>query len=484
MAKRTRPESDAPDSPRKKSKDTTGKKPRYTQSAELEALPQATIDSYLESHSIKISDPSTEENLRPITSFDYLPSGSDNDLYAPLKGFSTPTPIQCVAWPFLFAGRDLIGVAETGSGKTLAFGLPCIRRAREINSRRSSPCVSAVIITPTRELAMQIYEQLTKFAQSGVKIACIYGGASKDDQRRALRKASVVVATPGRLKDFQSDASVDLTKVKFLVLDEGDRMLDKGFEQDIKDIVSTMPSSKRRQTVMFTATWPPAVRTLAATFMRSPVTATIGGDLSTDLRANTRIKQVVEVVNGFDKESRILTLLNQYSRGKNSNDRVLVFCLYKKEAMRIERFIQSRGFKVAGIHGDLSQTERFKSLDAFKSGVVPILVATDVAARGLDIPAVKLVLNVTFPLTVEDYVHRIGRTGRAGAEGLAITLFTENDKALSGGLINVLRAANQEIPEDLLKFGTTVKKKQHDAYGAFFKSTGTTEVAKKIKFDD
>jgi ATP-dependent RNA helicase DBP3 len=256
---------------------------------------------------------------------------------------------------------------------------------------------------------MQIYDQLVMFAESAqAGVACVYGGVRKDEQREALKSAAVVVATPGRLKDLQSDGSLSLAKVKYLVLDEADRMLDKGFEQDIKDIIQPMPVSKR-QTVMFTATWPRSVRDLAATFMSSPVTVTIGGDPSADPRANTRIKQEVEVINPRDKETRLIQILNRSQRGGKSHEKVLVFCLYKKEAMRVERLIKTKGFKVAGIHGDLGQGERFRNLDAFKTGAATVLVATDVAARGLDIPAVKLVVNVTFPLTVEDYVHRIGR---------------------------------------------------------------------------
>lgn len=404
----------------------------YTQASALTDLPQSQIDQYLEDKSIKITDPSPEaQKFRPLISFDYLPAGNE-DLYAPLKAFPSPTPIQSTTWPLLFAGRDVIGIAETGSGKTLGFGLPCLKKL--MDSKRSSKPYhpAAVIISPTRELAMQIYDQLGKFAgvlEAGV--TCIYGGVKKEEQRVALKEAAIVVATPGRLKDLQNDGSVNLGKVKYLVLDEADRMLDKGFEQDIKDIIQPMPVSKR-QTVMFTATWPRSVRDLAATFMSSPVTVTIGGDPSADPRANTRIKQDVEVVNPRDKEARLIQLLNRTQKGK-APDKVLVFCLYKKEAMRVERLIKSKGFKVAGIHGDLNQSDRFRNLEAFKTGASTVLVATDVAARGLDIPAVKQVINVTFPLTVEDYVHRIGRTGRAGAEGHAITLFTEQDKALSGG---------------------------------------------------
>ncbi|KAI5308852.1 RNA-dependent ATPase [Ascosphaera atra] len=485
MGKRSTDRGDSSSSrPHKKSKGSSSEKKNssYIQAPALEALPQETIDDFLKTNAIQATDPSSETPLRPIISFDQLPSDTAA-ISQPFKSFSKPTSVQSITWPYLFAGRDVIGVAETGSGKTLAFGLPCVRKVVAINAAHSSTRLSAVIVTPTRELAVQIYDQLKAFSAAGVHTACIYGGASKDDQRAALRNASIAVATPGRLKDLLGDGSVDLKKIKYLVLDEADRMLDKGFEQDIKEIIAATPS-KKRQTVMFTATWPQSVRKLAATFMTDPVTITIGGDASADLRANTRIKQIVEVVDPRDKEQRLLSLLSKYQRGKDKLDKILIFCLYKKEAMRIERFIRAKGFNVAGIHGDLSQAERFRSLEGFKSGAVPLLVATDVAARGLDIPAVKLVLNVTFPLTVEDYVHRIGRTGRAGADGLAITLFTENDKTHSGGLINVLKGANQDVPDNLMKFGTTVKKKQHGSYGAFYKDVDTMQKATKITFDD
>ncbi|KKK20930.1 hypothetical protein P175DRAFT_0558367 [Aspergillus ochraceoroseus IBT 24754] len=467
----------------KPSKDDEGKAPPYVQSPALDDIPQADIDQFLSKNSIKTTEslPDTLP-LRPIISFAHLPHCNDG-LYDPLSSFTSPTAIQSATWPLLFSGRDVIGIAETGSGKTLAFGLPCLKKILDSSKSKQKPFrPNAVIISPTRELAMQIHDQILKFAeQVDIRVACIFGGVRKDEQREALKSAAIVVATPGRLKDLQNDGSLDLGKVKYLVLDEADRMLDKGFEQDIKDIIRAMPVSKR-QTVMFTATWPPVVRDLASSFMKSPVTVTIGGDPSADPRANTRIKQVVEVVQQMEKEQRLVQLLNKHQRG--TSDKVLVFCLYKKEAMRIERLLRVKGFKVAGIHGDLSQQERFKSLDAFKTGNATVLVATDVAARGLDIPSVKLVINVTFPLTVEDYVHRIGRTGRAGATGHAITLFTEADKAQSGALINVLKAAKQEVPEDLLKFGSTVKKKQHDAYGAFFKDVDSGKTATKITFDD
>jgi ATP-dependent RNA helicase DBP3 len=402
----------------------------YTENKELAQLPQADIDAFLTKNVMTINDPKpAARKLRPIINFKYLPT-ADESQRAPFKNFTTPTPIQAATWPFLLSGRDMIGVAETGSGKTLAFGVPCVRYISAMPKDKRKG-IKAVIVSPTRELAVQIFDQLVVLANpAGLSVVCVYGGVPKDPQVAACRKAHIVVATPGRLNDLIGDGSADLSKAEYVVLDEADRMLDKGFEEPIRQIISQTP--KKRQTLMFTATWPPSVRDLAATFMDSPVKITIGDNVSGELRANVRIKQLVEVVDPHSKEQRLLQLLKQYQSGKNKDDRILVFCLYKKEAVRIENFIRMKGFRVGGIHGDLSQEKRSASLAAFKEGQVPLLVATDVAARGLDIPAVKLVINVTFPLTAEDYVHRIGRTGRAGKEGLAITFFTEHDKGLSG----------------------------------------------------
>lgn len=402
----------------------------YEENKELSALPQSEIDTYLSTHTVTIDDPKpSARKLRPIIKFDYLPV-TDESQRAPFKSFTAPTPIQAATWPALLSGRDMVGVAETGSGKTLAFGVPCVRFITSLpKSQRKG--VKAVIVSPTRELAVQIHDQLVLLAKpAGLEVVCVYGGVPKDPQVKAIRTASIVVATPGRLNDLIGDGSADLSSAEYVVLDEADRMLDKGFEEAIRQIISCTPA--KRQTLMFTATWPPSVRELASTFMLSPVKITIGDNVSGELRANTRIKQLVEVVDPRGKEQRLLQLLKQYQSGKNKEDRILVFCLYKKEATRIEGFIRSKGFRVGGIHGDLSQDKRSAALQAFKEGKVPLLVATDVAARGLDIPAVKVVINVTFPLTAEDYVHRIGRTGRAGKDGIAVTLFTEHDKALSG----------------------------------------------------
>jgi ATP-dependent RNA helicase DBP3 len=403
----------------------------YTENSILKSLDQVLIDKFITENFISISDPtSATQSLRPIISFSYLPA-TGHGHQAPFKNFKAPTPIQAAAWPFLFAGRDVIGIAETGSGKTMAFAVPCVHYITSLD--KSFVGAKAVIVSPTRELAMQSYEQITELATlASLRTACVYGGVPKDEQRKALKNADIVVATPGRLNDLINDGSADLGKVGYVVLDEADGMLDKGFEEEVRKIINTTLPLGERQTLMFTATWPESVRTLAASFMKSPIKIAIGDNPSGDLRANARIVQKVEVVDPSNKECRLLQLLKQYQSGSQKDDRILVFCLYKKEATRIKSFIRSKGIRAAGIHGDLSQEQRTRSLDAFKKGSTPVLVATDVAARGLDIPAVKLVINCTFPLTVEDYVHRIGRTGRAGEDGLAITLFTEHDKGHSG----------------------------------------------------
>lgn len=244
-----------------------------------------------------------------------------------------------------------------------------------------------------------------------------------------------------------------------------------------------MCRSEGRHTSMFSATWPAAVRGLAETFMNDPVRVTVGSD---ELTANRRISQRVEVLeDNRAKERRLQAVLRELGagpRGKNAQDKILIFALYKKEASRIEETLKRNGFAVSAIHGDMTQPQRMANLESFKSGQTPLLVATDVAARGLDIPAVTTVINVTFPLTADEYVHRIGRTGRAGKTGVSITFFTAEDKAHAGELQKILRDADQEVPEELKAFGGTIKKKTHSAYGDHFRELAPGK-AKKITFD-
>ncbi|KAJ2024837.1 RNA-dependent ATPase, partial [Coemansia sp. S85] len=275
-----------------------------------------------------------------------------------------------------------------------------------------------------------------------------------------------------------NDQTLDLSEVGFLVLDEADRMLDQGFEKDIRKIIYMLRQGDDRQTVMFSATWPKSVRALADTFLRNPVRVSIGSD---ELAINERVQQVVEVVDRFQKDKRLKDLLVQYHRTRKN--RVLVFVLYKKEASRVEEMLKRTGYNCVAIHGDKAQNQRIDAIESFRSGKIPLLIATDVAARGLDVPDVEYVINYTFPLTIDEYTHRCGRTARAGKSGIAHTFFSEEDKSHSGELINVLKAANMPVPDNLLKFGTTVKKKQHGSYGAFFKDVDPNIKATKIVFD-
>lgn len=421
-----------------------------------------------------------------------------------VNGFEKPSPIQAQCWPVQLStdssGRhqDVVGIAETGSGKTLAFSMPALSlmaKDKSLSKKRGrSPRM--LVLAPTRELAMQSQKVLEEFGKVvSLTSMVVYGGVPKPAQKDLLRKGvDCVVGTPGRLKDLINEGACDLSSVCHLVLDEADRMLDMGFEEDVRYIISNCKSKETRQTAMFSATWPAAIQKLAMEFMVSPVCIYVGfesivgsnGENAIDdsLSANKRVTQTVEVIEDRAREPRLRELLKKYTSGKRKNDRVLVFALYKKEAARLEGTLNRWGFSCASIHGDKTQDARIKALAEFKDGSCPILVGTDVAARGLDIPDVEVVLNYTFPLTIEDYVHRIGRTGRAGKNGISYTFFQPGDKSHAGELQQVMRQAGQEIPESLMKFGSTIKKKEHNLYGNFGPRGGAPmKKAVKITFD-
>uniref|UniRef100_A0A251RLA2 RNA helicase n=1 Tax=Helianthus annuus TaxID=4232 RepID=A0A251RLA2_HELAN len=387
----------------------------------------------------------------------FAESNLSDQLLECCKNFSKPSPIQSNSWPFLLHGRDFIGIAKTGSGKTLAFGIPAMNHILNKRKNKSNKKVTplCLVLSPTRELAQQIYDVLSDAGKpSGVRSVCVYGGTSKGPQISALKSGvDIVIGTPGRLKDLIEMGVCQLQEVSFVVLDEADRMLDMGFEPEVRSILSK--TSSVRQVVMFSATWPLAVNQLSQEFMDpNPVKVVVGSE---DLAANHDVMQIVEVLEDRARDERLVTLLEKYH--KSRRNRVLVFVLYKKEASRVENMLQRRGWKVVSISGDKQQKARTEALQLFKDGTSPLLIATDVAARGLDIPDVEVVINYSFPLTTEDYVHRIGRTGRAGKKGVAHTFFMKENKALSGELINVLREAGQNVPTNLLNFGTHVKKK-------------------------
>jgi len=456
------------------------KKKFYTMTAKTEAMSKADTKEYQAKNNITMFGKGRKK-FKPLQTFAEL--GFPDTIMKICSGFSNPTPIQAQCWPVLASGRDIIGIAETGSGKTLAFSIPALAHLKhrvETEGRSKAGFPKMLIVSPTRELAMQSQEVLEAAGSScGVRSVCVYGGVPKWTQKEALKKGvEVVVATPGRLIDLINEGVCDLSQVSYLVLDEADRMLDQGFERDIRAIIGQTHTS--RQTALFSATWPDSVRELAHSFLTRPIKVTIGSD---DLAAGTRIKQIVEVVEDRAREGKLTQLLKKYHTDRKN--RILIFVLYKKEAARIETSLSNKGWRVGSIHGDKSQEGRTQAVEQFKSGAVPLLVATDVAARGLDIPGVDYVINYSFPLTIEDYVHRIGRTGRAGREGTAHTFFQLCDKLRAGELVKVLKDANQEVPAAMNDFDLNIKKKEHKLYGAFGpKDYGLPmKKATKITFD-
>lgn len=361
-------------------------------------------------------------------------------------GFTEPTPIQSQGWPMALKGRDLIGIAETGSGKTLAYLLPAIVHvnAQPILAPGDGPIV--LVLAPTRELAVQIQQETTKFgASSKIKSTCIYGGVPKGPQVRDLQKGvEIIIATPGRLIDMMESHHTNLRRVTYLVLDEADRMLDMGFEPQIKKIVSQIRPD--RQTLYWSATWPKEVELLARTFLFDPYKVIIGSE---ELKANHAICQHVEILSESQKYNKLVNLLEDIMDGS----RILVFMDTKKGCDQITRQLRMDGWPALSIHGDKSQAERDWVLSEFKSGKSPIMTATDVAARGLDVKDVKYVINYDFPGSLEDYVHRIGRTGRAGATGTAYSFFTAANARFAKDLISILVEAGQKVSPELANMG-------------------------------
>ena len=436
--------------------------------------------------------PSVSRDCVHTSLFPFRPAPTQGRGGSELQAAFTPTPIQAQCWPILLSQRDLIGLAETGSGKTLAFSLPGLHMMLERWAGRMGGGVGGkteaswqqpmmLVVAPTRELALQTEAVAAAAAKGvGVSVACICGGMPKWQQKQLLDEGVSIVIATGRLRDFLDEGSINLSEVKYIVLDEADRMLDMGFLPDIRAIMASCHATAR-QTAMLSATWPMSIQKLASEFLTDPIKVTVGSAHS-EATANVRITQVVEVVEERERDGILLKLLTKHH--KSRKNRVLVFGLYKKECALLERLMQDRGWACGAVHGDKGQRDREDAVNAFKAGTAPLLIATDVAARGLDIPDVEVVINYSFPLTIEDYVHRIGRTGRAGKAGHAHTLFHVGDKAHAGELVNVLKGADQPVPEALMKFGTHTKKKVDKTYGAFFKDVDMSKKGTKTVFAD
>lgn len=370
-----------------------------------------------------------------------------------LARYKVPTPVQKYSIPIVMGGRDLMACAQTGSGKTGGFLFPILSQAF-INGpsaipqgaggnfgRQRKAYPTSLILAPTRELVSQIYDESRKFAyRSWVRPCVVYGGADIGSQLRQIeRGCDLLVATPGRLVDLIERGRISLQNIKYLVLDEADRMLDMGFEPQIRRIVEgeDMPGVQNRQTLMFSATFPRDIQMLARDFLKDYVFLSVGRVGST----SENITQKVEYVEDMDKRSVLLDILHTHGAGLT-----LIFVETKRMADSLSDFLINQNFPATSIHGDRTQRERERALEMFRNGRCPILVATAVAARGLDIPNVTHVVNYDLPTDIDDYVHRIGRTGRAGNTGISTAFFNRGNRGVVRDLIELLKEANQEVP--------------------------------------
>ncbi|MFN4328986.1 MAG: DEAD/DEAH box helicase [Limnobacter sp.] len=342
------------------------------------------------------------------------------------QGYVKPTPIQAKAIPVVLTGVDVMGAAQTGTGKTAGFSLPILNRLMPLATDSTSPArhpVRALMLAPTRELADQVASNVNTYAKyTPLRSTMIYGGVDMNPQIQALRRGvEIVIATPGRLLDHVQQKTINLSQVQVLVLDEADRMLDMGFLPDLQRIINLLP--KTRQNLMFSATFSPEIQKLAKSFMNKPTLIEVA-------RRNATSENIAQVMFALDSEEDKRAAVCHLIRSKDLKQ-VIVFSNTKLGTARLARHLEREGVSATAIHGDKSQLERMKALDAFKAGEVHVLVATDVAARGLDIPELPCVINYDLPTTPEDYVHRIGRTGRAGAKGTAYSFMVKsNDRVL------------------------------------------------------
>ena len=392
-------------------------------------------------------------------------SFSDLGLAEPLvraleaKGYTEPTPIQAQSIPTLLEGRDLLGIAQTGTGKTAAFTLPSIHRMSEAGKRVLPTHCRMLVLAPTRELASQIADNARGYSQfSKMSVATVFGGTSIAKNRNDLsRGVDILVATPGRLIDLVEQGFCNLSMIEILVLDEADQMMDLGFIHALKKIVRMVP--RKRQTLFFSATMPTAIRELAGQFLTDPATVSIKPAATTA----ERVDQYVTFVNQAEKQALLTITL-----GDPAIDRALVFTRTKHGADRVVKLLAGNGIAANAIHGNKSQPQRERALAAFKSGSVKVLVATDIAARGIDVSGVSHVINFELPNVAEQYVHRIGRTARAGASGIAVAFCADDEKPY---LRDIERLTRQKItvtplPDDFVQQSNQIKQTRTKAIGA------------------
>ena len=357
------------------------------------------------------------------------------------QGYETPTPIQLQAIPLVLEGRDLMARAQTGTGKTAGFTLPLLQKLAPHANTSASPArhaIRALILTPTRELALQVEESVRTYGKHiPLRSTTIFGGVNINPQTKALRAGcEIVVATPGRLLDHQGQGNLNFSQLEVLILDEADRMLDMGFIRDIQKILALLPVS--RQTLLFSATFTDEIKQLASKFLKNPALVEITAQ-------NTAAELVRQIVHPVDRE-RKRALLAHIIQSRNL-EQVLVFTRTKHGANRLSEQLDRDGINSMAIHGNKSQPQRIKALEDFKKGSIRVLVATDIAARGLDIDQLPHVVNYELPQVPEDYIHRIGRTGRAGTEGEALSLVCVDEQRLLKDIEKLLR---RELPKDVV----------------------------------
>ena len=360
------------------------------------------------------------------------------------QGYLHPTPIQAAAIPVVLQGRDVMGAAQTGTGKTAGFSLPIIQLLLAHASNSASPArhpVRALILTPTRELADQVAENVKAYCRhTPLRSTVVFGGMDMAPQTAALRAGvEIVIATPGRLLDHVQQKTLNLSQTQILVMDEADRMLDMGFLPDLQRIINLLP--KQRQNLMFSATFSGEIKKLAGSFLNNPVTIEVA-------RSNQTADRVTQVVYKVAEDAK-RDVVSHLIRNRHLKQ-VLVFSNTKIGASRLARELEKSGVKASAIHGDKTQSERMAALEAFKSGEIDVLVATDVAARGLDISDLPCVINYDLPYNAEDYVHRIGRTGRAGASGDAISLYSDKDERLLLDIEKMIK--HKFVPSELVGY--------------------------------
>ncbi len=364
------------------------------------------------------------------------------------QGYNTPTPIQKQAIPVVIEGKDVLAAAQTGTGKTAGFTLPLLERLSETNPKMGKKQIRVLVLTPTRELAAQVAESIKTYGKyMKYTSTVIFGGVGINPQLATLRRGvDIVIATPGRLLDIASQDGIDFSALETLVLDEADRMLDMGFIHDIKKLMKMMP--KQRQTLLFSATFSKEIKQLAAGLLKDPVLIEVA-------RENTTAKQISQVVHFVDK-SRKRELLSQLIKTKDWRQ-VLVFTRTKHGANKLTKQLEEAGITAAAIHGNKSQGARTKALASFKEGKIRVLVATDIAARGIDIDQLPHVVNYELPNVPEDYVHRIGRTGRAGHSGEAVSLVCVDEHKLLADIERFTKSKIKKVEIEAFRPDPSIK---------------------------